>query len=97
MPEAVTAPPQTNVVALHTGARPADEVVAAAEASGVRVSSVGTHLVRAVTHLDVTTEECVQAGQVLGRILSGIKFDHPDAAVKAPNTAWPNRSHDRWR
>ena len=97
VPEAVPTPPQTNIVVFHTGARVADDVVASAQKSGVRISAVGAHTVRAVTHLDVTSDECAQAGHVLGRILTGMRFDHPDGAVKAPNTAWRNRSHDRWR
>ena len=95
-PDAVPTPPQTNIVVLHTGQRSADDVITAAEQSGVRVSSVGPHLVRAVTHLGVSLEDCLQAAHVLGRILNGLKYDHPDGAVRAPNTSWRNRSRDRW-
>lgn len=59
----------TNIVVVATGERPAGEVVAAAAAKGVALSAVGAHLVRAVTHLDVTLDECREAGQVLGEIL----------------------------
>lgn len=69
-PDAV-APDQveTNIVVVGTGARTAAEVVAAAREAGVVLSAVGAHQVRAVTHLDVTHDECVEAGRVLGSIL----------------------------
>lgn len=66
-PEAVP----TNIVMVSTGARLAGDVVAAAAARGVRLSAVGAHLVRAVTHLDVTADECRAAGRVLGEVLAG--------------------------
>jgi len=68
-PEAITARPQTNIVAISTGARPSAEVVAAAKDAGVIVSRVGPHTVRAVTHMGVTPEQCQQAGITLGRLL----------------------------
>lgn len=61
----------TNIVVVATGARPAVEVVAAAAEQGVRLSAVGSRLVRAVTHLDVDREQCVAAGRVLGTLLAG--------------------------
>ncbi|MVA77333.1 low specificity L-threonine aldolase [Auraticoccus sp. F435] len=61
---------QTNIVALRTGATTAREVVAAAAEQGVVVGAVGPRTVRAVTHRDVSTEECRRAGEVLGRVLS---------------------------
>lgn len=60
----VTNPP-TNIVVVETGARPAKQVVADAAAHGVR-SRRGPRVVRAVTHLDVTAEECAEAGDVVG-------------------------------
>ena len=63
---------ETNIVALGTGAAPATEVVAAAAEQGVRVGTVGTRTVRAVTHLDVTLEEARAAGEVLGDVLARV-------------------------
>ena len=63
---------ETNIVALDTGSVPATEVVAAAAAQGVRVGTVGTRTVRAVTHLDVTLDEARTAGEVLGDVLARV-------------------------
>ncbi len=63
-------PPQTNIVVVDTGEASATEVVARAAGLGVRLSVVGPHVVRAVTHLDVTASECAEAGGVLGRLLA---------------------------
>ncbi len=60
---------QTNIVVMDLGEADAVEVIAAAEAAGVRLSDVGAHTVRAVTHLGVTEDEVVDAGRVVGRIL----------------------------
>jgi threonine aldolase len=60
----------TNIVVLDSGDRPAAEVVAAAKAEGVALSAVGPRLVRAVTHLDVTAEECHRAGRIVADILA---------------------------
>jgi len=62
----------TNIVVVGTGARPAGEVVAAAGEKGVRLSAVGAHLVRAVTHLDVSLDECREAGRVLAGLLGRV-------------------------
>lgn len=59
----------TNIVVLDTGAVPASAVAAAAEHEGVRMSALGPHLLRAVTHLDVTVDDAATAGQVVGGIL----------------------------
>ncbi len=61
---------ETNIVVIGTGARTAAEVVAAAREAGVAVSAVGAHQVRAVTHLDVSHDDCVRAGSVIGTVLS---------------------------
>ncbi|HEY0239380.1 MAG TPA: threonine aldolase family protein [Friedmanniella sp.] len=61
---------ETNIVALDTGTVLATEVVAAAGALGVRVGTVGTRTVRAVTHLDVTHDQARTAGEVLGDVLA---------------------------
>lgn len=61
---------ETNIVVLHTGAAPAAPVAAAAAEQGVLVSALGPHLIRAVTHLDVTGDECAEAGALLGKLLA---------------------------
>ncbi|MDO5533644.1 MAG: beta-eliminating lyase-related protein, partial [Propionibacteriaceae bacterium] len=62
--------PETNIVVVPTGGRRAGEVVALASERGVQLSAVGARVVRAVTHLDVTTGQCADAGAVLGEILA---------------------------
>lgn len=64
------AEPPTNIVVLDTGALPATRVVADAAARGVRLSAVGAHVVRAVTHLDVTAAQCAEAGDIVGSLLA---------------------------
>ena len=59
----------TNIVVLDTGAVPGAEVAARAAEAGVLVSALGTHMVRAVTHLDVTTAQCADAGAILAEVL----------------------------
>ena len=61
---------ETNIVVLSTGERPAAPVAAAAAEQGVLASALGPHMVRVVTHLDVTPQQCVAAGTVLGRLLA---------------------------
>jgi threonine aldolase len=69
-PDAVTvADVETNIVVIGTGARTAAEVVAAAREAGVAISAVGAHQVRAVTHLDVSHDDCVRAGSLIGNVL----------------------------
>lgn len=61
---------ETNIVVLNTGTVEANELAAGARDKGVRVSVVGPRTVRAVTHLDVTADDCAQAGEALGEVLS---------------------------
>jgi threonine aldolase len=58
---------QTNIVifSLAPGAPDAAAVVAAARARGVLVVAFGPRIVRAVTHLDVTREQCEHAVEVI--------------------------------
>jgi threonine aldolase len=56
----------TNIVVLHR--TDAADFVAAAEASGVRVATVGPTAVRLVTHLDVTRADAETAAAVLARL-----------------------------
>jgi threonine aldolase len=60
---------ETNIVVLNTGTRPAAAVAAAAQERDVRVSTLGPRMIRAVSHLDVTTAQCETAGAVLGDLL----------------------------
>ncbi|MDR1852989.1 MAG: aminotransferase class I/II-fold pyridoxal phosphate-dependent enzyme [Propionibacteriaceae bacterium] len=61
----------TNIVVVLTGAKPASEVIEAAAAKGVRLSAVGRHLVRAVTHLGIGVDDAQSAGEIVGDLLGG--------------------------
>jgi threonine aldolase len=61
---------ETNIVVLDTGELAAGPIAAAAAEQGVRLSALGPHMLRAVTHLDVTLEDCARAGDVVGRLIS---------------------------
>jgi len=63
----VADPVETNIVifSLAAGAPDAPAVVAAARAKGVLIVAFGPRTVRAVTHLDVTREQCERAADVL--------------------------------
>jgi threonine aldolase len=58
---------QTNIIVfrLAPGAPDAATVVGRAREQGVLVNAFGPRTVRAVTHLDVSSEQCVRAGEVL--------------------------------
>jgi len=60
----------TNIVVIDSGVLTADEVVNQAAAQGLVLSEVGLRQVRAVTHLDVSYDECVAAGQIVAAILA---------------------------
>lgn len=64
---------QTNIIVFHLDERGPDAaaVVEAARAQGVLVLAFAQRTVRAVTHLDVTREDCARAGAVLRAILDG--------------------------
>lgn len=62
---------ETNVVVINTGSTPAAPIATAAAERGVLVSALGPFLIRAVTHLDVTVEDCESAGQLVGKLLAG--------------------------
>lgn len=59
---------ETNVVLL--GCADARAAAAACEVQGVRVSVLGPRQLRAVTHLDVTDQQCAEAGAVVGDVLA---------------------------
>jgi threonine aldolase len=69
----VADPVATNIVifSLTTGAPDAAAVIAAARAQGVLVVAFGPRTVRAVTHLDVTREQCERAASVLVDVIGG--------------------------
>jgi threonine aldolase len=62
---------ETNVVVIDTGMAPAAPIAAAAAEHGVRVSALGPFMIRAVTHLDITADDCERAGQLVGKLLNG--------------------------
>jgi threonine aldolase len=62
---------ETNVVVIDTGTTPAAPLAAAATERGVQVSALGPFMIRAVTHLDVTADDCEVAGQLVGKLLAG--------------------------
>jgi threonine aldolase len=62
---------ETNVVVIDTGTTPAAALSAALAERGVLVSALGPFMMRAVTHLDVTADDCELAGQLVGKLLAG--------------------------
>ena len=69
----VADPVETNIVifSLKAGAPDAAAVIAAARAKGVLVVAFGPRTLRAVTHLDVTREQCERAAGVLVDAIGG--------------------------
>jgi threonine aldolase len=63
---------ETNVVMLDLSGLPVDasELVRRSREEGVLVNAVGPRLVRLITHLDVTADDCRKAGETLSRLLS---------------------------
>ncbi len=59
---------ETNVVLLH--ASDARASAAECERRGVRLSVLGPQQLRAVTHLDVTRDQCTDAGAIVGDVLA---------------------------
>src|SRR5215469_4156098 len=61
---------QTNIAIweMAPGAPDAATVVANAKAAGVLISALGARAVRAVTHMDVSAEQCQRAAEVLAAI-----------------------------
>ncbi len=62
---------QTNIVVFHLapGAQDAATLVAQARAKGVLLNAFAARTVRAVTHLDVSADQALRAGQILSRLL----------------------------
>ena len=64
---------QSNIVIweMADGAPDAAAVVAKAKAAGVLISALGARTVRAVTHMDVSREQCRQAAGIIGDVVKG--------------------------
>ena len=63
---------QTNIVIFdiaRTGLAPAD-FLARLQERGVLAGSIGGTRIRLVTHLDVSREDCVQAGEAIAALLA---------------------------
>ncbi|MGH7038800.1 MAG: threonine aldolase family protein [Stellaceae bacterium] len=60
---------ETNIVIFRTEDE-AEHIVARARAADVLVSAFGRHIVRAVTHLDVSRKGCLRAAEVLAEALN---------------------------
>jgi threonine aldolase len=62
---------QTNIIILHlaAGSRDAAEIAGQARQEGVLLSVFGPGKLRAVTHLDVSRNDCVRAADILARVL----------------------------
>lgn len=69
-PWAVASQIPTNIVVIDTGSLTADFVVSQALQENLVISKLGLHQVRAVTHLDVSLDECIAAGQIVANILA---------------------------
>ncbi|HWD58893.1 MAG TPA: GntG family PLP-dependent aldolase [Stellaceae bacterium] len=64
---------QSNIVIweMTEDAADAATVVAAAKAAGLLISALGARTVRAVTHMDISAEDCRRAGELLAGIIVG--------------------------
>ncbi|HXP03020.1 MAG TPA: threonine aldolase family protein [Stellaceae bacterium] len=62
---------QTNIVIWQMAADEPDAatVVAKAKAAGVLISALGPRTLRAVSHMDVSTEQCLRAAEVLADVI----------------------------
>ncbi len=67
--------PETNIVMVDVPGdprdRPAEALAARAKEAGVLLSVFGAARLRAVTHLDVTGDECARAGEALASLAGG--------------------------
>ena len=64
---------QTNIIVFHLqpGGPDAAKFVAKAKERGVLAVAFGPRIVRVVTHLDVTSEQCEQAASILAAVAEG--------------------------
>jgi len=68
-PQAVPQPGPTNIVVIQTGHLSAADIAAQARRQGILVSQLGPDRLRAVTHLDVSREQCREGAEVLASLL----------------------------
>ena len=61
---------QSNIVFFDIGTADAAAASAALSAKGVVIGAMGLHTLRAVTHLDVSQEQVMEAARVLGEVLA---------------------------
>ena len=59
----------TNIVILDTGSHSAADVAGRAAEQNVIISALGPRMLRVVTHLGVTPEQCAEAGALVGDLL----------------------------
>ena len=66
--------PQTNIVVIDVAAPGllAEQVAAAFQQAGVLMYAIGPRRMRAVTHLDVSREQCRHAGGVIQDVMAGL-------------------------
>ena len=62
-------PAPTNIVVVQTGPHRAADLAQAARQQGVLVSQLNDTTIRLVTHLDVTTAQCREAGEIVAALL----------------------------
>jgi len=64
--------PQTNILVFDVSAtgRPASEISAALKSRGVLINSINTVSMRAVTHYDVSREQCLDAVRALAEVVA---------------------------
>jgi threonine aldolase len=60
----------TNIVVIQTGSLSADEVISQVGAQGVKLTKLGPHIVRAVSYLGVSREQCIEGGKATAAVLS---------------------------
>lgn len=63
---------QTNLIYFDVAGAPATEVEARLRAQGVSLLAVGPHTLRAVTHKDVSRQDCMTALQVMRQVLPAL-------------------------
>jgi threonine aldolase len=73
---------QSNIVIFHIAPRLPDAawIVARAADAGVLISAFAARTVRAVTHLDVSREECRRAADLLASVISRLGSDRSTSA-----------------
>lgn len=65
------APVETNIVLLKTDAADAGEIAKRAAEKGVLIHAMGPRILRAVTHLDISEQDTLEAASLLARVIGG--------------------------